>query len=53
MTSNMQYVTISSDGGANDFGDLDFARNGLVPASNNTRGLLATGACISCKYKRY
>ena len=43
MTSNMQYVTISSDGGSNDFGEMDFARNGLVPASNNTRGLLAAG----------
>ena len=43
MTSNMQYVTISSSGGSNDFGDMDFARNGLVPASNNTRGLLAAG----------
>ena len=42
MTSNMQYVTISSDGGSNDFAD-GFARNGLVPASNNTRGLLAAG----------
>ena len=43
MTANMQYVTISSDGGSNDFGEMDFARNGLVPASNNTRGLLAGG----------
>ena len=43
MTSNMQYVTISSDGGSNDFGEMDFARNGVVPASNNTRGLLAAG----------
>ena len=43
MTSNMQYVTISSSGGSNDFGEMDFARNGLVPASNNTRGLLAGG----------
>ena len=43
MTSNMQFVTISSDGGVNDFGEMDFARNGLVPASNNTRGLLAGG----------
>ena len=43
MTSNMQYVTISSNGGSNDFGDMDFARNGLVPASNNIRGLLAAG----------
>ena len=41
MTSNMQYVTISSNGGSNDFGDMDFARNGVVPASNNIRGLLA------------
>ena len=43
MTSNMQFVTISSEGGSNDFGEMDFARNGLVPASNNTRGLLAAG----------
>ena len=43
MTSNMQFVTISSSGGSNDFGDMDFARNGLVPASNNIRGLLAAG----------
>ena len=43
MTSNMQYVTISSVGGSTDFGEMDFARNGLVPASNNTRGLLAAG----------
>jgi len=43
MTSNMQFVTISSEGGSNDFGDMDFARNGLVPASNNIRGLLAAG----------
>ena len=43
MTSNMQFVTISSEGGSNDFGEMDFARNGLVPASNDTRGLLAAG----------
>jgi len=43
MTSNMQYVTISSGAGSIDFGDMDFARNGLVPASNNIRGLLAAG----------
>ena len=43
MTSNMQYVTISSSGESNDFGEMDFARNGLVPASNNIRGLLAAG----------
>ena len=43
MTANMQFVTISSEGGSNDFGEMDFARNGLVPASNNTRGLLAAG----------
>ena len=43
MTSNMQFVTTSSEGGTNDFGEMDFARNGLVPASNNTRGLLAGG----------
>ena len=43
MTSNMQYVVISSGGGSNDFGEMDFARNGLVPASNNTVGLLAAG----------
>ena len=43
MTANMQFVTISSEGGSNDFGEMDFARNGLVPASNNIRGLLAAG----------
>ena len=43
ITANMQYVIISSEGGSNDFGELDMARNGLIPASNNTRGLLAGG----------
>ena len=43
MTSNMQFVTISSEGGSNDFGEMDTLRNGLVPASNDTRGLLASG----------
>ena len=43
MTANMQFVTISSEGGSNDFGEMDTLRNGLVPASNDTRGLLASG----------
>ena len=43
MTANMQYVVISSEGGSNDFGEMDTLRNGLVPASNDTRGLLASG----------
>ena len=39
----IQYVTISSDGGANDFGDLVNARAGASGLSDNTRGVIASG----------
>ena len=44
LVSTIQYVVMSSGGGANDFGDLQTAKNGITPASNNTRGILQGGA---------
>ena len=37
--SNIAYLTISSQGGVNDFGDLSSARRSNAGASNNIRGL--------------
>ena len=42
--TQIQYVVMSSGGGANDFGDLRIAKNGITPASNDTRGILQGGA---------
>ena len=42
--TQIQYVVMSSGGGANDWGDLSTAKNGITPASNNTRGILVGGA---------
>ena len=44
LITQIQYVVMSSQGGANDFGDLTTAKNGITPASNNTRGILLGGA---------
>ena len=44
VTTQIQYVVMSSGGGANDFGDLQTAKNGITPASNDTRGILQGGA---------
>ena len=41
------YVTISSDGGANDFGDLTVARFMVKGHSNNTRGIFTGGYATS------
>ena len=37
--SNISYMTISSNGGVNDFGDLSEGRYGNAGSSNNVRGL--------------
>ena len=39
----IQYVTISSQGGVNDFGNLRQARAGASGLSDNTRGVMAAG----------
>ena len=44
LTTQIQYVVMSSGGGSNDWGDLSTAKNGITPASNNTRGVLVGGA---------
>jgi len=44
LTTQIQYVVMSSGGGSNDWGDLSTAKNGITPASNNTRGILQGGA---------
>ena len=44
LVTTSQYVVMSSGGGANDWGDLSTAKNGITPASNNTRGILVGGA---------
>ena len=44
LLTQIAYVVMSSQGGANDFGDLQTAKNGITPASNNTRGILQGGA---------
>ena len=41
------YVTISSEGGANDFGDLTVARFMVKGHSNNTRGIFTGGYAVS------
>ena len=41
--TSMQYITISSQGGANEFGDLRSANTAFGGGSNNTRGLLYGG----------
>ena len=43
VTTKMQYVTISSQGGGSTFGDLSFGRQHPYAASNNTRGIFAAG----------
>ena len=45
--SVITYVTISSDGGANDFGDLNRARFMINGHSNNTRGIFTGGYAVS------
>ena len=42
--TQIAYVVMSSGGGANDFGDLRTAKNGIAPGSNDTRGILQGGA---------
>ena len=44
LTTQIQYVIMSSGGGANDWGDLAIAKNGIAPGSNDTRGILQGGA---------
>ena len=39
----INYITISTTGNAQDFGDLTSAKRTLVGASNSTRGLFAGG----------
>ena len=43
VTTQMQYVTISSQGGGSTFGDLSFGRQHPYAASNSTRGIFAAG----------
>ena len=43
-TSNIAYVTISSQGGVSDFGDLNVAASRNVGLSDSTRGISAGGA---------
>ncbi len=43
-TSNIAYVTISSQGGVSDFGDLQVAASRNVGLSDSTRGISAGGA---------
>ena len=43
LTTTMQFITISSSGGANDFGDLRNNNTAHGAGSNNTRGLLYGG----------
>jgi len=42
-TDRIDYVTISSTGNAQDFGNLDASRYGLGSCSNQTRGMFAGG----------
>ena len=44
LVTQIQYIVMSSGGGANDFGDLRTAKNGITPGSNDTRGILQGGA---------
>ena len=43
ITSELEYITISSEGNATFFGDITVKRNMLAAASNQTRGLFAGG----------
>ena len=43
ITSEIEYVTIASEGNATFFGDITVKRNMLAAASNQTRGLFAGG----------
>ena len=44
LVTTIQYVVMSSGGGANDWGDLSIAKNGLTPKSNSIRGIFQGGA---------
>ena len=41
--NTIEYVTISTTGNAQDFGDLTQAKNRIAAASNSTRGIFYTG----------
>ena len=44
ISTQIQYITISSQGGSNDFGDMSYqGGTGVRGASNNTRGLIFGG----------
>ena len=44
ISTQIQYITISSQGGSNDFGDISYqGGTGIRGASNNTRGLIFGG----------
>ena len=43
LTTEIEYITIASEGSASYFGDITQKRNMLASASNNTRGLFAGG----------
>ena len=43
ITSELEYITIASEGNATFFGDITVKRNMLAAASNQTRGLFAGG----------
>ena len=44
ISTQIQYITISSQGGSNDFGDISYqGGTGVRGASNNTRGLIFGG----------
>ena len=43
LATTMQYVVLSSGGGATYFGDLAYARSAMGTASNSTRGLIYGG----------
>ena len=42
-TNVIAYIDITSTGNASDFGDLTTARHAATPASNGTRGVIASG----------
>ena len=44
VSTQIQYVVMSSQGGAIDWGDLAIAKNGLTPKSNSIRGVFQGGA---------
>ena len=44
ISTQIQYITMSSQGGSNDFGDMSYqGGTGVRGASNNTRGLIFSG----------